>query len=114
MLLAAAGAIILHGNLPISVALVWLTNPLTIPPIFYVAYRLGAKILGTPAANVSFSEYSWEWLMSGLTSIWQPFLLGCFIMGTVSAVLGYAGIHILWRLLVLHRWRHRHSSRHMI
>ena len=37
MVLAAAGAILFRVNLPISVALVWLTNPLTMPPIFYGA-----------------------------------------------------------------------------
>lgn len=113
MILAAVGAVALHGNLPISVALVWLTNPLTMPPIFYTAYLLGAKILGTSATDTSFSEFSWDWLISGLSTIWQPFLLGCFIMGTAAAVLGYTGIHIIWRLLVLHRWRHRHPSRHV-
>ena len=114
MLLAAIGAILLHGNLPISVALVWLTNPLTMPPIFYAAYLLGARILDTPAIDAEqFSTFSWDWLLNGLSAIWQPFLLGCFVMGVTCAIVGYASIHIAWRLLVLRRWRHRHSSQHI-
>jgi uncharacterized protein (DUF2062 family) len=35
MLLAAPSAIIFSANLPVSIALVWITNPITMPPIFF-------------------------------------------------------------------------------
>ena len=38
MILAAAAAIPCRVNLPISVGLVWITNPLTMPAIFYFCY----------------------------------------------------------------------------
>lgn len=41
MVLAAGGAILLRVNLPMSIALVWITNPLTMPPMFYFAYVVG-------------------------------------------------------------------------
>jgi len=109
MVLAAGGAIIFNGNLPISVALVWLTNPLTMPPIFYVAYLLGAWLLDVPKGSFSFNNLSLEWLHSGLASAWQPFLLGCFVLGVMSAVIGYIGMRLAWRLMVLKRWRRRHK-----
>ena len=111
MVLAAGGAIIFHGNLPISVALVWLTNPITMPPIFYFAYVVGAKILDTPTGSANFSNISWEWFQNSLAVIWQPFLLGCFVVGTGCAFLGYMGIQILWRIMVMRRWRRRHLQR---
>jgi hypothetical protein len=111
MILAAGGAIIFHGNLPISVALVWLTNPITMSPIFYFAYLVGAAVMGTPTGGISFDDVSWAWFQSGLSAIWQPFLLGCFVLGAICSFLGYAGIKILWRMMVLRRWRRRHSSR---
>ena len=52
MLLAALIAIVTRVNLPLSVALVWITNPITIPPMFYASYRLGAWILGIDAADL--------------------------------------------------------------
>lgn len=111
MVLAAGGAIIFNGNLPISVAMVWLTNPLTMPPIFYVAYLLGAWLLDVPSGNFNFDNLSLEWLFSGLASIWQPFLLGCLVMGVASAVIGYVGMHLAWKAMVLSRWRRRHKHK---
>jgi hypothetical protein len=35
MAVAAAAAIWLRVNLPLAVAMVWITNPLTMPPIFF-------------------------------------------------------------------------------
>ncbi|WP_167631062.1 DUF2062 domain-containing protein [Mariprofundus ferrooxydans] len=108
MVLAAGGAILFNGNLPISVAMVWLTNPLTMPPIFYVAYLVGAWILNVPKGNFNFDNLSLEWLHNGLASAWQPFLLGCLVLGAVSALTGYVGMHLAWRTMVLKRWRRRH------
>lgn len=48
LLIAAAGAIAFRVNLPISVALAWITNPVTIPPMYYFAYLVGSWLLGTP------------------------------------------------------------------
>ena len=41
--IAAIGAIYCSANLPIAVALVWITNPLTWIPLYYVAYKPGHK-----------------------------------------------------------------------
>ena len=110
MVLAAAAAIPCRVNLPISVGLVWITNPLTIPPMFYGAYKLGALILRRPADAFHF-ELSFEWLMQELTNVWEPFLLGCFILGLASAVLGYGLIRAFWRWHVVRNWEQRKESR---
>jgi uncharacterized protein (DUF2062 family) len=110
MVLAAIGAIVVRVNLPISVALVWVTNPLTMPPIFYFAYKVGTWILQTPLRDIQF-ELSTEWLMGELGMIWQPFLLGCFVSGVVFAVLGNVAIRLIWRLLVSRNWRRRQQKR---
>jgi uncharacterized protein (DUF2062 family) len=110
MIPAAALAIWRRVNLPISVGLVWITNPLTMPPIFYFAYKLGAWILGVEVNTQNF-DISWEWIKTELVTIWEPFLLGCLICAVVSAVVGALGIRLLWRLNVIRQWEHRKKSR---
>ena len=110
MLFATAAAIIFRVNLPLSVALVWITNPITIPPMFYGAYRLGAWILGTSGKGVP-DEFTLEWLAEGINLIWEPLLLGCAILGTTSALLGYFSIRGLWRLHLIQHIKERRRKR---
>lgn len=100
MALAAAAAIIVRSNLPISVGLVWISNPVTMPPMFYFAYKFGALLLGTPETAFHF-ELSMDWLTSGMLAIWKPFLFGCFILAVLSSALGFTAIRILWRLHII-------------
>lgn len=103
MIIAAAAAIVLHVNLPVSVAMVWITNPLTMPPMFYAAYWVGALILGIPESAQDF-EFTVDALMSSLGASWQPFLLGCFVLACSSAAAGYALARYVWRRMVVKRW----------
>jgi uncharacterized protein (DUF2062 family) len=107
MLLAAIGAILFRVNLPLSAALVWVTNPLTMPPMFYFAYLVGGWVLGGASVDHIAFELSFKWLTTELVLIWQPFLLGCLIMGLLSAATGYLVIRGLWwlHLVKYHRSR---------
>ncbi|MCB1736355.1 MAG: DUF2062 domain-containing protein [Gammaproteobacteria bacterium] len=112
MLLAAAGAIVFRVNLPISVGLVWVTNPVTMIPMFYFAYLVGAFVMGqAPAISQHELQLSWSWLLSQLEHIGGPFLLGCLILGVGGSMLGYFGIRLLWRLNVARQWRERKAAR---
>ena len=106
MLFSAATAIALRVNLPISVALVWLTNPVTIPPMFYFAYWVGTLILGAPVQEFEL-ELTWECLVDSLEGIWAPLLLGSFICAFVSGAAGYFGVQALWRLHLIKRIKAR-------
>jgi len=110
MLLAALVAILFRANLPLSVMLVWLTNPVTMPALFYFSYKLGAIVLDVPHSTFQF-QLSWQWIQTELISMWKPFLLGCLLMGLVTGLVGAAAIHTLWRIHVVHRWRKRQQER---
>jgi len=110
MWLSAFAAIPLRVNLPLSVATVWLTNPLTMPPIFYGAYKVGAWVLGTDVGEFEF-QLSWEWLMGSVNTIGPAFLLGCMICSVVFGSLGYATMNFLWRRSVIKSWQARRAKR---
>ncbi|CAM3842256.1 DUF2062 domain-containing protein [Rheinheimera salexigens] len=99
MVASAAVAIPLRVNLPLSVALVWLTNPFTMPFLFYLSYVIGTIVLQTPVEHFAF-EASWQWLQHSIATIGKPFMVGCLLMGIFSAIVGYFGIDWLWRLSV--------------
>ena len=108
MVLAAAGAILFRVNLPISVALVWLTNPLTMPPIFYGSYLVGTLILKQPEQHFVF-EASWSWFLESIETIGPAFLLGSLVCASIASIIGYFGIDIIWRRSVKKAWLSRNN-----
>ncbi|MCE0557928.1 DUF2062 domain-containing protein [Motilimonas sp. E26] len=110
MIMAAGLAILFRVNLPLSVALVWISNPITMPPMFYFAYLIGAYCLQQPIQHWQF-ELSWQWLMEILNTIGPALLLGCVLLAVISAALGYLGIHWLWRLSVIRNRSQRKSRK---
>ncbi len=98
MILATFGAIIFSANLPLSVFLVWISNPITIPFIFYFCYKLGAWILGV---SVELDKsMSLEYVIEIFFIIWKPFLLGCFIVAIVSSILGYVFSQLFYTIRI--------------
>ncbi len=108
MLLAAIMAMIFSVNLPLSVALVWLSNPITMPPLFYGAYKLGALILNQPLQEFNF-ELSFEWIMHTLETIAPALFLGSLILGVVSAISGYIIFRLIWRYSMAKKWQRRNK-----
>ncbi len=106
MAIAAVAAFYFRANLPISVALVWITNPITMPAMFYFAYYIGVLLLGGDTPGADF-EFNLESILSSLGDIGTPFLLGCLVLGIVSSLLGYFGISLYWRYNVSKQWRNR-------
>ena len=110
MLAAALLAILLKCNMPLSVGLVWITNPVTMPAIYFLAYKVGAIIIDAPVQNMDF-ELSFFWVTHSLVTVWKPFLLGCLICGLFFGCLGYFLISQLWRWRVAYHWQQRKKRR---
>lgn len=112
MFLAAWAAIRLRCNLPLSVVLVWISNPLTIAPMFFFAYKVGTWILGVPP-TISRLSLSWEWLSTQASAIWLPMLVGALVCGLTLSALGFAAVQITWRWSVVQRWERRRTLRRL-
>lgn len=110
MLVAALGALWLRCNITISVVLVWITNPLTMPPIFYLTYRVGTWLLDIPPSVPHF-EFTAEWIRMSLAEIWWPLLLGSFVSAITCATLAWIAVRVGWRIGVQLKWRARLESR---
>lgn len=115
MLSAALLAIGLRVNLPVALVTTFYTNPFTIVPLYLFAYQIGVWVLGEgDVANVlPFPElHLHDWfgpLWSWLLSLGKPILIGLPILAICLALLGYVLVRLVWRLMVVWKWRHRKS-----
>lgn len=113
MLWAALLAMLFRVNLPLSVTLIWITNPITIPPMFYMAYKVGTFVLGWPAPPITF-QFSAEWMWTTFQALWLPLIVGSLLVGLFTAAVGYYTVHYLWRLHVRRLWKNRREKRLLI
>ena len=108
--IAAVNALFFRANIAISVALVFITNPITIPPLFYFAYKLGNLVLGRDSVDLP-EGLNMQWITDSLAQIWQPLFLGSFLLALFSSMLGYLTVQVLWRQNVRKRMRLRAFKR---
>lgn len=112
MLLSAVLALTLRCNLPISMALIWLTNPITIPPVFLFAYGVGIWLMDVPPIDFNI-QLNWDWAVAQGEAMWQPLLVGSLVCGLFFGALGYAIIRLMWRWEVIKKWEARKLRRAM-
>lgn len=98
-LAAALAALALRVNIPVAAVSTWVSNPLTMGPVYYFAYRLGVKMLGMPLQPFNF-DLSLDWVTHTFVNIWQPMLLGSVMLGCAASLLGYLVLDLLWRFSI--------------
>ncbi|MBN1765264.1 MAG: DUF2062 domain-containing protein [Sedimentisphaerales bacterium] len=69
MLLVVLLAALLRANTRVGVPIVWISNPLTIVPIYWLNYQVGAKLLGLFGDRPEIHMDTLQSLLSGLRSI---------------------------------------------
>lgn len=107
----AAGLAFWWGaNLPISVCFIWISNPVTIAPMFYLTYRVGTAVLGSAPIDFTIS-LTWAWFSSMGTQIMVPLMVGSLLCGFAGAAAGYLLINFLWRWKVISNWEKRKLAR---
>ena len=96
ILMSAFFALALRINIPVAIVTSFVSNPLTMVPMYSSAYLLGSTILGTQAGDVNF-ELSLNWVTHTFVKIWQPMMLGCLLLGVAAALIGFVVVDLLWR-----------------
>jgi uncharacterized protein (DUF2062 family) len=116
---AALLAVAFRVNLPVAVAVTLYTNPLTIGPIYVIAYWIGSFLV--PGDSAPFSHppgFDWSnlgaWLRASLEwmlSLGKPLAVGLVVLAVGLAIAGYAVVQLAWRVQVVIAWRRRKARR---
>jgi len=115
MLGALLFAIPLRKNVPVAMAVTLYTNPLTILPLYLIAYAYGKAILGHSGPDSPIAPYVWDWTLrtfwEWMMSLGKPLGIGLVALATTLAVIGYFATELLWRAYVIRAWRRRAARR---
>jgi len=93
-------------NLPLAIAMVWITNPLTMPFIYFVEYKTGGFLLGMH--DLPHVAISLGWFEEHFDEIVLPLYTGALFFSTLFALGGYYLVQRLWILSVRRHHRRRH------
>jgi hypothetical protein len=117
---AALAAVFVRANLVVTVSSTLVTNPLTYPPIYLIAYRIGVLLTGEgadAAAEATLAEPAGEpelipttWAERFL-AIGKPLAIGLAVLAFSAAPLAYFAVLGTWRLVAASAWRRRRRER---
>ncbi|MGH8672321.1 MAG: DUF2062 domain-containing protein [Burkholderiales bacterium] len=105
-------------NLPVAILTTFYTNPLTIVPLYIVAYQYGKLVTGithngsipvTALANPFNTSIS-QWipaLVDWMQAAGKPFLIGLVLLAISLSLVGYLVVQGLWRAYIVLQWRRR-------
>jgi len=74
-------------NVPIAISLVWLSNPVTMPFMYYIEYLTGNLLL--MQEGIGSVKLSIEWFQENFDDIFIPLYLGAFFYSFVVSVTVY-------------------------
>jgi uncharacterized protein len=112
-LMALLSAVVLRLNIPVTLASTFISNPLTMVPLYYAAYWSGCHVLGlTPLTRLPKISPD-HWLPAFHGPIFEPLVLGCLLLGLVAAVLGYVILGVSWHLSLVWKLYQRKRLRQM-
>jgi len=94
MLAVIATTPFIRFNVPIAIAMVWLSNPFTMPPMYYMEYLTGNFILGRE--GIDNIELTLEWFSSHMEDIFVPLYVGTAFYSIVVSTLIYFLLNWLW------------------
>ncbi|MDB5686949.1 MAG: hypothetical protein JWR77_1538 [Rhizorhabdus sp.] len=118
---AALLALPCRANVPIAMAMTFLSNPATTPFILYLSIIVGNHFIGghvdiaTVSQMIEQGASLNEWTNWLASSAAPALIAGLFVIAVVTAAVGYLAAALLWRSWIGHKWsvreRHRAESK---
>jgi uncharacterized protein (DUF2062 family) len=81
-------------NVPVALAMCWLSNPITMPPMYYMEYLTGSYLLGIEPEPV---EMTLEWFKENLDAIFIPLYFGTAVYSIFGSLTAYFLVNLLWK-----------------
>lgn len=110
-LLALLAAIALRVNIPVTLAAIFLTNPVTMVPLYYAAYWSGCFVLGIKPLTRLPQAGPDSWLPAFHGPFMEPFILGCLMLGLAAAVGAYIVLGLSWHFTLVYKFYKRKRLR---
>jgi uncharacterized protein len=98
ILLAAAHSVWWRGNIPVAVGITLITNPFTVGFWLWLAYKAGSLVLDAPPPLPFGQIHGGPGVLSYLTSIGPPAILGMGMFAVGGSLGAYALVKLVWRL----------------
>jgi hypothetical protein len=107
-------SILFRANFPLAAITTLYTNPVTIVPLYLVAYEYGRLFVpgSDGLADITPPSFNWSTSFLGDLALWmgqlgKPLALGIVLLAMTLAFLGWAAVRLSWRCHVVHAWRKR-------
>ncbi|NEW60606.1 DUF2062 domain-containing protein, partial [Sulfurovum sp. bin170] len=81
-------------NVPIAISMVWLSNPITMPFMYYMEYQTGNFLLGRE--GIDNIELTLDWFSNNWDTIMLPLYVGTVPYSLFISLFIYYIINILW------------------
>ncbi|MFT7003150.1 MAG: hypothetical protein ACJAWW_000485 [Sulfurimonas sp.] len=94
MLLVLAMMPFFKFNVPIALSMCWLSNPFTMPPMYYMEYITGSFFLGSEPLNV---KMTLEWFSKNIDNIFIDLYTGTLFYAVVGSSTAYWLVNHFWR-----------------
>lgn len=120
MLTALLLAVPLRRNLPVALLMTFYSNPLTIVPLYLLAYGYGSLLLGGGHGEAKIVPFEMDWgnfldsmsrMLDWTLALGKPLFVGLVALGLTLAALGYVAVRVGWRAYVVLAWRARQRKR---
>ena len=113
IMFGSGAAVVLRANVPAAAASTLVTNPITFAPVYYAAYRVGARLTGAdaeaspdlpvPLAGGADERSLWQ----RIGDVGTPLITGLAVFACSAGLSIYLLINLVWALV--EQWRARKS-----